>query len=111
MNETHAHCPKCKEESAISSDRRCLWCDHKVDQAVRGKKAKISREQLEVIYRLCAERGVPLVAIAKKSHDELGYSTWQSCNSALSSAFKKAGFPCLWEARKNNKQLKELIHS
>lgn len=108
---THAYCEKCQEESAISADRRCLWCDHPVDQQTRGKKANLSRQQLEVIYRLCTERNVPLVKIANTSYRELGYANPNSCNAALSSAFKKAGFPCLWEARKNNKQRKELIYS
>lgn len=108
---THAYCEKCQETSAISADRRCLWCDHLVDQGSRGKKPNVSRSQLEVIHRLCTERDVPLIEIARQSYRELGYSSVNSCNAALSSAFKKAGFPCLWEARKNNKKRKELIHS
>jgi hypothetical protein len=108
---THAYCPRCQEDSAINAERHCLWCDHPVDQQVRGKKPNLTRNQLEVIYRLCTERNVPLVEIAKSSYRKWGYSSATSCNASISSGFKKAGFPCLWEARKNNKKLKELIHS
>lgn len=114
MRDTHAHCPTCREQSAIDTEGNCLWCGSRTSAngtgKNRGRKSHMTADQLLVIHRLCTERGLTLTELSDQIYDQLGYANAASCLASISSQLKKAGFPSLRRGRQPNKTPKELIY-
>lgn len=106
---THAYCAKCSQESAIDAAGNCLWCGSETSAngtgKSRGKTPNLTADQLVVIHRLCAERGLTLTELSEQIYERFGYRNAPSALASISTQLKKAGFPSLRRGRRPNKKL------
>lgn len=94
MSETHAYCSNCREDSAISWDRLCLWCGtpikgqgKKLGKPV-GKYARLSEAQIRELYSWHL-RGISIRELGRRIEKRVGFSSAKSAAMAISSGFKR----------------------
>lgn len=97
---THAWCPACKEESAISAAGNCLWCGGPTEERRPPKRggwkrpdlagSRYTEAQLRALHLLHL-RGESLNSLAKQTHEKVGYKTHASAATAISREWKRLG--------------------
>ena len=96
--QTHAWCPACKQESAISRQRRCLWCGGEtIQRKKRGgwtrpdlRGSKYSEAQLRALH-VAHLRGQSMNSLAKQTYEAVGYASHGSAATSISRAWKQLG--------------------
>lgn len=101
MNETHAHCPTCREQVAVMDDGRCVWCDTQtgagipnpppVKRSHAGHPFLADQTVIHEARRLYLE-GHSLLGTARLLHHKTGYKTVKSFAFSLDRQFRMRGW-------------------
>lgn len=93
-----SYCPACRELTVIDVGRPCAWCDTITVPPPRplgkpkGKHARVSDEQLRILYRVYVERRVSVRQIAEAVWQQFGYASSAACATSLYSLFVDRGY-------------------
>ncbi len=93
-----SYCPSCRELTVIDVGRPCAWCDTITVPPPRprgkpkGKHARVSDEQLKILYRVYVERRVSVRQIAGQVWEQLGYASAQACGNSLHALLTDRGY-------------------
>lgn len=99
---THAYCPECKEESAITPAGSCLWCGGPTEQRERPKRggwkrpdlrgSRYTEAQLRSLH-VAHMRGASMNSLAKQTYEKVGYASPSSAQNAISREWRRLGLP------------------
>jgi hypothetical protein len=82
------YCPKCRETTGLHEKGVCLWCDGELVDADQAHA--LTANHLRVL-RLLRQRGYTIKAIAEANHRAWGYASANTCQHAISVAWKHMG--------------------
>jgi hypothetical protein len=94
MTQTHAYCATCREESAITWERECLWCGNPIQGKGKkrgkpvGKYARLTEAQIRELYRY-HQQGASIRELGRKVRKHIEFASDQSAAMAISSGFKR----------------------
>jgi hypothetical protein len=94
MTDTHAYCANCREESAISWDRKCLWCGQPIAGHGKrrgkpvGKYARLSEAQIRELHRYHLQ-GASIRELGRKVREHVEFASDKSAAMAISSGFRR----------------------
>jgi hypothetical protein len=94
MTQTHAYCATCREESAITWERECLWCGNPIQGKGKkrgkpvGKYARLTEAQIRELYDWHL-RGVSIRELGRRIEKRVGFASAKSAAMAISSGFTR----------------------
>jgi hypothetical protein len=90
---THAFCPECREESPISSEGLCLFCDSPTRRGKKrgkpvGKYARLTEAQIRQLHRWHM-RGISIRELGRRVRKEVDFASDKAAAMAISSGFRR----------------------
>ncbi len=84
-------CPKCREETGLTTRGICEWCDTPLSYKTGrkpGSGSKMTDEQLRALHVAHVEHDRSINELAKATYVKLGYASHGSCATSISKGWQ-----------------------